>query len=49
MSDEPNTSFIEDGAKIPLHLALDDINGVTGQYWANEDMSSADHGKVMKW
>ena len=39
----------EEGARIPVRLALDDIGGVTGEHWANDSVRSRDEGKVQKW
>ncbi|WPH03096.1 NAD(P)-binding protein [Acrodontium crateriforme] len=39
----------EQGAKIPIRLALGDIGGVTGRYWANDTVRSRDEGKVQEW
>lgn len=36
----------EEGAKIPVRLAFDDISGTTGAYWANDTVRSRDLGKV---
>ncbi|CAK1364754.1 Carbonyl reductase [NADPH] 1 [Cercospora beticola] len=38
----------EEGARIPVRLALDDIGGVTGEHWANDSVRSREEGKVMK-
>ena len=38
-----------DGARIPVHVAFDDIGGVSGQYWANDGIRSPDVGKVQEW
>src|ERR1700761_223743 len=34
----------EDGAKIPVRLALDDIGSVSGAYWANASVRSKEDG-----
>lgn len=39
----------EDAAKIPLKLAVGDIGGASGEYWANDSMASAADGKVQEW
>lgn len=39
----------EDGAKIPLRLAFDDIHGTTGEYWANTSISGTGKGDVQAW
>lgn len=36
----------EEGATIPVRLALDDIGNVTGQYFANESVRSKGAGEV---
>lgn len=38
-----------DGAVIPVRLALDDIYGVTGRYWSNDDVRSKGPGKPQNW
>ncbi|KAJ9116093.1 hypothetical protein QFC20_000766 [Naganishia adeliensis] len=48
VGDKPPKST-EDGAKIPLKLAFGDINGTSGEYWANDSMASAADGKVQEW
>ena len=37
-----------DGAKIPVRLALDDIGGVSGAYWANASVRSKEEGKLQE-
>lgn len=39
----------EEGARIPVRLALDDLKGVTGKYWANGSVRSKDEGEVQEW
>jgi carbonyl reductase 1 len=39
----------EDGAKIPVRLALGDIGDVTGRYWANSSVRSKEEGEVQEW
>jgi carbonyl reductase 1 len=39
----------EDGARIPVRLALEDLGGVSGEYWANESVRSRGSGEVQKW
>jgi len=39
----------EDGAKIPVRLALEDLGGVTGRYWANGGVRSKEEGSVQEW
>lgn len=39
----------EEGARIPLRLAFDDLDGVTGEYWANDSVRSRESGKVQAW
>ncbi|KAI5452489.1 hypothetical protein NCC49_000652 [Naganishia albida] len=48
VGDKPPKST-EDAAKIPLKLAVGDIGGATGEYWANDSMASAADGKVQEW
>lgn len=40
---------VEDGAKIPIRVGFGDIGGVTGKYWANDDIGGKGEGKVQKW
>lgn len=39
----------EEGARIPLKLAVGDIGDVTGRYWANDGVENTDDGKLMEW
>lgn len=39
----------EEGARIPVRLALGDLGGVTGRYWANDGVRSREEGKVQEW
>lgn len=39
----------EDGAKIPVKLAVGDIGDVTGEYWGNDSVRSKEDGKVQPW
>lgn len=39
----------QEGAKIPVKLAIGDIANVTGRYWANDDKESTNDGKVQDW
>lgn len=39
----------EEGAKIPVRLALGDIGGVSGIYWGNDSISGRGEGKVQEW
>ncbi|KAJ5145461.1 uncharacterized protein N7515_000025 [Penicillium bovifimosum] len=38
--------FPEEGARIPLRLAVGDIGGISGRYWANDSVASTGDGKV---
>ena len=38
-----------EGAKIPVRLAFDDIQGVSGKYWANASVRSREEGEVQEW
>lgn len=38
-----------DGAAIPYKLAFEDIGGVTGAYWANDNVRSKETGHVQEW
>ncbi|KAJ5427397.1 hypothetical protein N7465_002467 [Penicillium sp. CMV-2018d] len=40
---------VEDGARIPLRLAIGDIGQVSGRYWANETSASTGSGKIQDW
>ncbi|KGO53546.1 Short-chain dehydrogenase/reductase SDR [Penicillium expansum] len=37
---------IEEGARIPLRLAVGDIGKISGRYWANDSVASTGDGKV---
>jgi carbonyl reductase 1 len=39
----------EEGAKVPVRLAFGDVNGVTGKFWANENIFVTGDGKVREW
>jgi carbonyl reductase 1 len=39
----------EQGAKIPVRLAVGDVGGVSGKFWANGDMRSVKDGEVLEW
>lgn len=39
----------EEGARIPVRLALEDLRGVTGRYWANGSVRSRGAGEVQEW
>lgn len=47
MGSAPKTP--EEGARVPIHLAFDNLEGVTGRYWANDSISGTGHGKVQEW
>jgi carbonyl reductase 1 len=46
-SSPPKT--LEEGAKIPVRLALGDAGGVTGIYWANDSIKDRGEGHVQEW
>lgn len=39
----------EQGATIPVRLAVGDIGGVSGRYWANASIRSREAGEVREW
>ena len=39
----------EDGAKIPVKLAIGDIGDATGEYWGNDSVRSKEDGKIQPW
>ncbi|KAE8452094.1 hypothetical protein EG329_002260 [Mollisiaceae sp. DMI_Dod_QoI] len=39
----------EEGARIPLRLAFGDVEGVTGKFWANENIFETGDGEVREW
>ncbi|PKY07329.1 NAD(P)-binding protein [Aspergillus campestris IBT 28561] len=43
------TMAIEEGAKIPLRLAVGDIGQVSGRYWADDSVADKGNGKVQGW
>ena len=43
------TKTEQDGAIIPLRLAVVDIGGLTGKYWANETVFAKGDGRVQNW
>ncbi|KAJ5532353.1 Short-chain dehydrogenase/reductase SDR [Penicillium frequentans] len=40
---------VEEGARIPLRLAVGDIGQISGRYWANDSVASTGHGEVCDW
>lgn len=40
---------IEQGAVIPLRLAFEDLDGVSGRYWANAYTGGIENGEVLPW
>ncbi|PLB41290.1 NAD(P)-binding protein [Aspergillus candidus] len=40
---------VEEGAKIPLRLAVGDIEQVSGRYWADDSVADKGNGKVQGW
>ena len=47
MGKPPKTG--EEGARIPVRLAVGDLGGVTGRYWGNDNISDTGEGKVQEW
>jgi len=39
----------DDGAKIPVRLAVGDIGDVTGKFWENPSIHDTDSGRVSEW
>ena len=39
----------EEGARIPVKLAFDDIGGVSGKYWANPSVSGRGSDEMRDW
>jgi carbonyl reductase 1 len=39
----------EEGARIPVRLAFDDLGGVSGKYWANSSVRGKGEGEVQGW
>jgi hypothetical protein len=44
-----HSDVTEEGARVPLNIALKDIGGTTGKYWANSSVSGTGEGQVQKW
>ncbi|KAJ6189137.1 hypothetical protein N7519_004045 [Penicillium mononematosum] len=40
---------IDEGARIPVRLAIGDIGNISGRYWANDSVASTGHGKVQNF
>jgi carbonyl reductase 1 len=38
-----------EGATIPVRLALGELNGISGRYWANDSIRSREDGKPQFW
>ncbi|PSK35108.1 hypothetical protein B9Z65_1691 [Elsinoe australis] len=47
MGQPPKTP--EEGARIPVRLAVGDLGGVTGRYWGNDGIADRGEGKVQEW
>ncbi|KAF3385250.1 Carbonyl reductase [NADPH] 1 [Penicillium rolfsii] len=45
----PPPKSVEEGAKIPVRLAIGGIDQVSGRYWANDSVASTADGKVQDW
>ncbi|PRP86199.1 hypothetical protein PROFUN_05715 [Planoprotostelium fungivorum] len=43
------TKSEDDGAKIPVRLAVGDIGGVSGEFWENPGIHDTEDGRVSKW
>ena len=41
--------ILEEGAAIPLRVGFGDIGGLTGKYWANDEIWETKEGKVQAW
>ncbi|KAK5954190.1 hypothetical protein OHC33_004763 [Knufia fluminis] len=39
----------EEGARIPVKLAVGDVQGVSGRYWGNDSIRGKEDGKVQPW
>ncbi|KAL8722072.1 MAG: hypothetical protein Q9181_007564 [Wetmoreana brouardii] len=39
----------EEGARIPVKLAVGDVEGVSGKYWGNDTIRDKEDGKVQPW
>lgn len=40
---------LADGAKIPVRLALGDVDGSTGEYWSNPSIHDKGEGQITEW
>lgn len=40
---------LEGGARVPVRLAFGELNGVTGKFWANENIFVVGDGDVREW
>ena len=49
MEDANYGSVVEEGARIPLRVGFGDINGLTGKYWANDEIWGKGEGRVQAW
>ncbi|CAG8152024.1 unnamed protein product [Penicillium salamii] len=49
LADVSLTGSLEDGAKIPLRLAVGDIGQTSGRYWANDSVASTDNGEIQNF
>ena len=40
---------LDDGARIPVRLAVGDVQGQTGKYWSNPSIGGTGDGRVLEW
>lgn len=43
------TIWLEQGARVPIRVGFGDIGGVTGKYWANDEIWESGEGSVQDW
>jgi carbonyl reductase 1 len=42
-------ALIVEGARIPLRLGFENIDTISGKYWANDSVAGKDAGRVQDW
>lgn len=43
------TPSIEEGARIPVRLAAEDIGGISGKFWKNSSLTEKGYGQATDW
>jgi carbonyl reductase 1 len=43
------TQSLEEGARIPVRLAVGDIGEISGKFWENQSLADTGYGEVAAW